>query len=45
MDQDTKKEATKKLANMKQVIAYPDEFLLKEKVDGVQGKITQHTKQ
>ena len=34
MDDETKNEARKKLSNMKQFIAYPDEVLIKEKVDG-----------
>ena len=34
MDSETKKEAVKKLANMKQFMAYPKELLEKDKVDG-----------
>ena len=34
MDDDTKKEARKKLSKMKEFIAYPEEILIKEKVDG-----------
>ena len=34
MDSETKKEAVKKLANMKQFMAYPNELLEKDKVDG-----------
>ena len=35
MDEETKVEAQKKLENMRQFIAYPDEFLDQEKVDGI----------
>ena len=35
MDKETKVEARKKLKNMRQFLAFPDEFLDQEKVDGI----------
>jgi len=39
MDEETKVEARKKLKNMRQFLAFPDEFLDQEKVDGIYSPI------
>ena len=39
MDEETKVEARKKLKNMRQFLAFPDEFLDQEKVDGIYSQI------